>query len=152
MTRESQNVERVRAWADAFNRNDIPGTVKLFADPFLNRGRAASREMMATVTAALKAWAPDLTFTIDHTLAAGDEVAVRGTYAGTHLGVATLPLDGGQLVGVEPTGRKFSVMHIHWFVFKDGLIAEHSAARDDVGMLVQLGILSPPPPFPAPPE
>jgi predicted ester cyclase len=66
------------------------------------------------------------------------------TYSGTHRGVSRLPIDGGLLVGVAPTGKQFSVQHIHWYTLKDGLIVEHRASRDDVGMMVQLGLIVPP--------
>jgi predicted ester cyclase len=69
-------------------------------------------------------------------------VIVKGEYSGTHLGIAQLPLDGGLLVGITPTGKKFAVQHIHSFKLTDGLIGEHCATRDDLGMMVQLGLIS----------
>jgi predicted ester cyclase len=115
-----------------------------------NHGNLRPRAALAHVIDDIRTRAPDIHVSIDHVLAAGNEVVTRNTYAGTHLGVGKLPIDGGQLVGVKPTGRSFSVLHIHWFTFRDGLICEHRAARDDVGMLVQLGLLPAPPPFAAP--
>jgi len=44
--------------------------------------------------------------------------------SGTHLGVGRLPVNGGLLVGVAPTGKHYSVQHIHWFTLRDGLIIE----------------------------
>jgi predicted ester cyclase len=49
------------------------------------------------------------------------------------------------LVGVPPTGRSFSVQHIHWFTLASGTIAEHRATHDDIGMMIQLGLLPAPP-------
>lgn len=49
---------------------------------------------------------------------------------------------------VAPTGKSFSVLHTHWFKLKDGLIVEHRATRDDLGMSRQLGLLPPAPPRP----
>ncbi len=45
------------------------------------------------------------------------------------------------LVGVEPTGKRFEVSHIHWYTLRDGKIVEHYANRDDLGMMRQLGLL-----------
>lgn len=70
--------------------------------------------------------------------------AVRCTYSGTHRGSSRFPVDGGMLVGVQPTGRAFEVQHIHMYRVLDGKIAEHFANRDDVGMMRQLGLLPPP--------
>jgi predicted ester cyclase len=47
------------------------------------------------------------------------------------------------LVGVQPTGRTFEVQHIHMYRVLDGKIAEHSANRDNVGMMRQLDLLPP---------
>jgi SnoaL-like polyketide cyclase len=60
---------------------------------------------------------------------------------GTHHGVGHLPLNGGLLIDVQPTGRKIDVAHIHWFKVRDDRIVDHYVARDDVGMYKQLGIL-----------
>lgn len=44
------------------------------------------------------------------------------------------------------TDKPFSVKHMHLFRFAaDGRIVEHSAVRDDLGMVMQLGLLPPPP-------
>ena len=48
-----------------------------------------------------------------------------------------LPVDGGRLVGVAPTGKAFSAQHIRWFELADGLIDDHCANRDNDGMQVQ---------------
>ena len=44
------------------------------------------------------------------------------------------------MVGVPPTGKKFTVQHIHWFKLKEGLIAGHRPTRDDLSMMVPLGL------------
>ena len=66
-------------------------------------------------------------------------------YSGTHRGTSGFPVDGGMLVGVQPTGRTFEVQHIHMYRVVNGGIAEHFANRDDVGMMRQLGLFPPPP-------
>jgi predicted ester cyclase len=52
--------------------------------------------------------------------------------------------DGGLLKDVPPTGKSFSVQHIHWYRLRNGKVAEHTANRDDVGMMVQLGLIKRP--------
>jgi predicted ester cyclase len=66
---------------------------------------------------------------------------VRCQVSGTHRGIGRLPMNGGMLVGVEPTGKRFEVAHIHWYKLKNGKIVDHFATRDDVGMMAQLGLL-----------
>jgi ketosteroid isomerase-like protein len=52
-------------------------------------------------------------------------------------------VNGGFLVGVQPTGKHFEVQHIHWYKIRDGMITDHSTSRDDLGMTQQLGLLPP---------
>lgn len=145
MNDQSRHVERVHAWADATSRGDVDAALALFADPFAHQGRTVTRADLRAVTLAIRAWSPDLSFAVVGVLASGDDVVVRGTYAGTHLGVLTVPIDGGLLMGVTPTGKRFAVQHIHWFRFVDGLIVAHWACRDDLGVATQLGVVPPRP-------
>jgi hypothetical protein len=45
------------------------------------------------------------------------------------------------LQGVKPTGKRVEVLHFHSFRVRDGQFTEHAAVRDDLGMLLQLGLL-----------
>jgi predicted ester cyclase len=55
-----------------------------------------------------------------------------GTYGGTVFrGVTT------------PEGNRFSVEHIHVYRFAEGRIAEHWVVRDDLGMMLQVGAVTP---------
>ena len=83
---------------------------------------------------------PDLRIEIEDMVAAGDRVVTRYT------GVAT---DTRGYMGRPPTGRTIRTPAIQIFRFHDGQIAESWAVRDDLGTLVQLGHLPPPPPAPA---
>ena len=74
----------------------------------------------------------------------GDSVIVRCRVSGTHRGIANRPVNGGLLVGVQPTGKHFQVQHIHWYELRDGRITDHSTSRDDLGMSQQLGLLPSP--------
>ena len=74
----------------------------------------------------------------------GDSVVVRCRVSGTHQGVGQRATNGGFLKGVPPTGKHFVVQHIHWYKVHDGKIVDHAAARDDLGMTQQLGLLPKP--------
>jgi predicted ester cyclase len=147
---EQSNIRKVEAFFAAIDAGDLDTLFTLLTDPFENHGVLRPRAALAMVVDDIRTRAPDIHTSIDHFLAAGNEVVTRNTYSGTHLGIGKYPVDGGQLVGVPPTGRPFSVAHIHWFTFRDGLICAHGAVRDDASMLVQLGLLPQPPPFVAP--
>jgi predicted ester cyclase len=48
------------------------------------------------------------------------------------------------LNGVAPTGKRVEVLQFHSFRIDSTQIAEHAAVRDDLGMLLQLGLLQRP--------
>jgi len=48
------------------------------------------------------------------------------------------------LSGVAPTGKRVTVLQFHSFRIQDGLISEHAAVRDDLGMVLQLGLVKRP--------
>jgi predicted ester cyclase len=98
-----------------------------------------------TVLGEFKTNFPDARLTTLNSVVEDEWVVVRCTYSGTHRGTSCVPVDGGMLVGVQPTGRTFEVQHIHMYRMFDGKIAEHFASRDDVGMMRQLGLLPPSP-------
>lgn len=137
----NRNVEIVGAWHDAINRGDVVSAIGCLAEDACNFGhpvgRAGFRRVLEDIHATFPDWRMD---TLD-TVASADSVVVRLRVSATHRGVGNLPINGGLLVGVTPTGKRFEVQHIHWFRLRDGSIIDHFATRDDVGMMQQLGLL-----------
>jgi hypothetical protein len=59
---------------------------------------------------------------------------------GRHTAPWTVYAEDGSVDTVfPPTGRTFAMTQSHWFRLEDGLIIEHWANRDDLGMARQLG-------------
>lgn len=150
VTEQARNRQVVEAHYAALNAGDLDGALAAFAPMVTNHGRTAPKAILRLILHDIKTRFPDAHSIIDEIVAVDNYVIVRQTVSGTHLGVGTLPVDGGLMVGVPPTGKKFTVQHIHWYTLKDGLIVEHRANRDDIGMMVQLGLLPAPPPFEIP--
>lgn len=146
--REAQNEAIIRQHHDAINRGDIAAAAAFYADTVRNNGNIVDRARLFAIMQDNSRTFPDWTMTSDRLMARGDEVVVLMTVTGTHRAVSQRPVNGGVYLGVAPTGRNFSVLHTHWFVLKDGLIVEHRATRDDLGMSRQLGLLPPAPPRP----
>jgi predicted ester cyclase len=73
----------------------------------------------------------DLRFDVEHVVAEDDLVALRVTMRGRHTGA---------LRSLPPTGRSVAMSQSHWYRFESGLIVEHWANRDDLGLLAQLGL------------
>lgn len=147
MTVQNRNVGVIRAHLDDFNRQDPDALARYCADDFSNHGRRVGRAGARWVMEDIFTRFPDCRHELLAILAAEHDVVIRTTYSGTHLGVGRRPIDGGFMIGVAATGRAFSVEHTHWFRLDDGLITHHWANRDDTGMLVQLGLMSPAPAY-----
>lgn len=149
MTTREANLATMERWVAAFNRGDIDTVVNSVAEDALNFGLRVGRDGLRAVMVDIFTRFPDAKLTVHEWLCDGDWVAFRATYSGTHRGVGRLPIDGGMLVGVPPTGRSFEALHLHMFRVRDGLISEHWGGRDDIGMMRQLGLV---PPTAAPPD
>ena len=108
--------------------------------PALAPGLAGLRRVFESLKTAF----PDRRWEVEDMIAEGDRVVCRMTVSGTHQGVPAAPVEGGpRLQRITPTGRHYEVQHIHIFRVEDGKIVEHWAARNDLGLLDQLGGLPP---------
>ena len=77
---------------------------------------------------------PDLHFTTEDMIAAGDRVVTRWTCVGTH---------HGELMGIPPTGKRSTTTGIDIFRIADGKIAEEWVNWSTLAMLQQLGVIPP---------
>ena len=145
---EARNEAVIRRHHDAINSGDVAAAAAFYAEEVRNNGNVVSRARVFAIMQDNARTFPDWKMTIDRLIARGDEVVALMTVTGTHKGVSQRPVNGGVYLGVAPTGKSFSVLHTHWFIVQDGLIVEHRATRDDLGMSRQLGLLPPAPPRP----
>ncbi|WP_374569721.1 ester cyclase [Phenylobacterium sp.] len=137
----ARNAATIRRHHALLNEGKIAEAVQTFAPDTLNHGVAVGRAGVLRVLTDIFTTFPDWRTDEFDLMAAGDEVVVRHLNTGTHKGVGKIPVNGGLLVGVPPTGKSFKVQSIHWYTLKDDLIVEHRASRDDIGMMQQLGLL-----------
>ncbi len=87
----------------------------------------------------------DIAFEEWDVVVAGSTVVSAVTMSARHTGAIVLRT-GGVLRVSPPSGRRFSVEHVHWSTFDDqGRALSHVARRDDLGQVVQLGLLPPTP-------
>jgi lactoylglutathione lyase len=94
------------------------------------QGRDGLRQTLATLDHDLD----QPTATVHRVVAQDGLVVVHLTLHGRHVD-STMPL----LAGLPPTGEAVAWDFIHIWRVTDGLIAEHWACRDDVGLLAQVG-------------
>ena len=138
------NENVVRRFFEAVNSGDVRAVAALWADNAQNYGQSVpgnAQTFFQNGMEDIRRTFPDWHMEIVDLVAEGESVVGLCRVSGTHRGVGRLPLNGGLLVGVEPTGKRFEVAHIHWFKVRGGKIIDHYVARDDVGMYKQLGLL-----------
>ena len=112
-------------------------------EPPESRGRGPSAWWATTLW--LRQAYSDLAWELHEVVASGDLVAVHATMSGRHTGTHHhYGPDGAVMRTLPPTGRAFAATQSHWLRFADGLIVEHWANRDDLGLGLQLGWLAPP--------
>jgi len=134
-----------RLYDEGINRHDAAAAAAFYAADSRNHGRTVGRAGMQKVFEALFSVYPDFHYRIEDVTAAGDRIVCKVTMTGTHRGQPTLPeVFSGMLQGVKPTGKRVEVLHFHSFRVREGQITEHAAVRDDLGMLLQLGLLARP--------
>jgi predicted ester cyclase len=161
-TASETSKEVVRRYYEAKERHALDEAVACWAPDAVNHasGRSSFRpargsEALRRVFEALRLAFPDRRWAIDDMFAEADRVACRMTVSGTFGAPPTRPpepvppgwmgVESTALVPASAAGKPYSVKHIHVFRVSDGLIAEHWAARDDLALLLQLGVISPPP-------
>ena len=78
---------------------------------------------------------PDMRITIEDQVAEGDKVVTRWTASGTHQ---------GDLMGIDPTGRRATVTGITIDRISGGKVEETWTNFDAMGMMQQLGVIPSP--------
>ncbi len=139
--KEQRNRAIIREHVDRINREGPKAAAEGFAEGLTHQGHPVTRESRVRVLEDIFNTFPDYHSEILEMVAEGDSVVVRSRVSGTHRGVGKLAVNGGMLVGVPPTQKRFEVETIHWYKLRDGKIVEHYAGRDDVGMMRQLGLV-----------
>jgi len=134
-----------RLYNEGINRQDAAVSAAFYAEDAINHRRVVGRAGMRKVFEALFSTFPDFHYAIERETAEGDRVICKVIMTGTHLGQPTMPeIFHGLLAGVPPTGKRVEVLQYHDFRVSGGQIVEHAAVRDDLGMVLQLGLVQRP--------
>jgi predicted ester cyclase len=117
-------------------------TREAVAEPPATRGRGPAAFYATALW--LRAAFADLHWEIHDAVAQGDLVALHGTMSGRHVGpFVSYDADGAVTEAFPPTGKSFATKQTHWFRVADGMVIEHWANRDDLGMAQQAGWVPP---------
>jgi predicted ester cyclase len=124
-----ENKALIRRWIEeVWNKNDYRIVDELIPPD--------AREGVKQWHAMLHRAFPDAQFTIEEMIAEGDKVVVRWTGAGTHLG----EWDDGS-AKFAPTGKHVTLNGMVIYRIAAGMLVQHWANADDLGVLQQLGVL-----------
>ena len=132
-TTAAANTALVRSTLDAFNAGDFDAcAARLSPDFVMNLAGLPPMpgpDVWRQGVDVIKRGFPDLQAQIDGIVAAGDQVAVRLTFRGTHL---------GEYLGMTATGRSIEYVSHEFYRIADGLIAEEWICSDTATMFGQL--------------
>lgn len=135
-----QNKQVVRRQFEALERGDEDQWLGLWSSEATNHGRSASRDQLRLIFVSLRTAFPDRTYEMHDLIAEGDMVVSRVTARGTFGDIPPFPVDGLHGITTPPTGKPYTTQQIHLWSIADGKIVGHWAARDDLGLRVQLGV------------
>jgi steroid delta-isomerase-like uncharacterized protein len=127
------NVALVRAALDALNNGDIDACVAFLSPDFVMNLAGLppmhGPDVWRQGADVIKRGFPDLRGNIDDIVAAGDRVALRLTFRGTHQ---------GEYLGIPATGRAIEYVSHEFYRIAGGLFAEEWICSDFATMHGQL--------------
>jgi steroid delta-isomerase-like uncharacterized protein len=106
-----------------------------FVEHYEQPGVPPTREGFKQFAMAYRAAFPDLHYTVEDAIEAGDKIVHRLTASGTMK---------GDFLGMPATGRRATWSEIHIGRVADGRLVEHWGLVDQLGLFVQLGIVPAP--------
>ncbi|MGH7911525.1 MAG: ester cyclase [Candidatus Dormibacteraceae bacterium] len=138
MTEEEMRADRTRRLVTRFyerlwNAWDDEAVDGTLADDFEFRGslgdRTASRDAWRRYRDRIREGSQDFRNEVRELIVSGDRAAVRLRYTGTH---------SGRLLGIEPTGRRFTYAGAAFFLASEDRLASAWVLGDLAGLRAQL--------------
>ena len=132
-----ENKKVVRRFVEeVMNGGDLDAAEELVAPDHVNHGPTAPEvpagpEGVKELIGMYRSAFPDIRFTTGEMICEGDTVAHRWTFTGTHK---------GEMMGVEPTGRRVEVAGVEINRVENGRISASWTVSDALGLMQQLGL------------
>lgn len=132
-----------------FNEHDVDAAADMLSDGFVEHspfmpGSPPTKEGTLQDFRALFATVPDMKGEVLRTIVSGDKVAVHSRASGTDSGTGF-----GAMMGAPATGKAFTAETIDVLTVDDDLrFTEHYGIFDVAAVMIQLGLVEPPPPPP----
>src|SRR5579859_5684340 len=138
MTAASNEAIYRRIIDEVFNQGHLGVADELVAPGCIEHQRSGmgdGPEGAKRVASVLRTAFPDFSLTIEDLVVDGDKVWARQRGGGTNL---------GSFFGKPPTGRKAFIEVFDVCRFEDGKMVEHWGVPDQLGMMLELGLVAPP--------
>jgi steroid delta-isomerase-like uncharacterized protein len=136
-TTPTQNAAMARRWYDeVLNQGRFEVLNQLLADDIVHHGAVfvdlVGREETGSSLRALRVGFPDIQYTVDGIVAAGDTVLIRWTGRGTHT---------GPFLGIPPSGQSVNWSGMNAFRFNCGVVIEGWSEANGLAIMRQIGAL-----------
>jgi len=138
MSDDAANYRRIPL--EVFNEGNVDLVDELLAEDYVEHvplptGFPSGRESLKAFVTAVRAAFPDFKYEIVGQWQDGD----------THLGlIRASGTMSGEFMGMPPSNKSASWDEVHIGRYADGKLVEHWAVIDQLGMLTQLGFVTPP--------
>lgn len=135
------NAAIVRRFADeVITRGNIDAAAQYVWEDVVEQvplpGQGPGLDGLKDILRAMRTGFPDIVFAVHEQVTEGDKVVSRFEWTGTH---------HGEFLGIPATGRPVRVWGIVIDRLDDGRIKDTRILMDTLGLMTQLGVLSPPP-------
>jgi steroid delta-isomerase-like uncharacterized protein len=124
---------------EMWDRKDLSRATNWFAEDIVDHsappGQGSGLAGLLAIFRMMHAAFPDWKVRIELQLEENDLLVSRIATSGTHTGT---------FFGIPATGRTFQSTSIHILRYSDGKMIEHWSNGDDLGMMVQLGVIQMP--------
>ena len=135
MTLDSNKALVRRFVEEVFEQGRREAVDELLSDDFVSHTWRSTGDGKADLKLAMERLSTVLAnprFIIEDMIAEDDRVAVRLTAGATQV---------GEFMGIQPSGKAYSIGEIHIFRVRDGRVAEHWHQYDQLAMMRQLGAM-----------
>jgi predicted ester cyclase len=137
MSESSYETMYRRLIEEGFNQGNLAVVDELVAPNMREhqRGSDDGAEGTKKTITYLRSAFPDFKITIDEVMVSGDKIWVRQRGGGTNL---------GRFAGHPPTGKRAFIDVIDVCRIEDGKFVDHWGVPDQLGMMMALGLVTPP--------
>ena len=137
MSAEQNKLLIGKLFAEGLNQRNFAIIDEIIGDEYVNhmmpdaKGPEGMRQVLGMFFDAF----PDMKITVEHIIADGDILATRGHFTGTN---------NGSFMGAPASGKQIRAEYVDFWKMKDGKAVENWVQMDVMGIMMQIGAMTPP--------